>query len=244
MSDEVKTAAPGAREEGARQWPTADDLEQIGHIMHNSWQDTKRGRGFHGPLESCRACDARKHSIMGGFHCDKFHADLIPWEDLPEPQKDINRHAFDAVLPFVRESAAAHVTANLEQRVRELEAERDRVQDEAWTAEMNIDGYEQCAAELFGLCCLVLDGSPEAADARKRLQEHVEHVRSCRKGSCATELGDTQRARANAAEQRVKTLEGLLRRAQAQLISLNAFVPDLCTIQILDAIKDVLEKSK
>lgn len=78
------------------------DKEWVGRIMHESWSWTKRTHGFHGPNETCTGnvyypCDPPTH-------CTKFHADLIPWEELPEAQKDINRHAFDAVLAELGDS--------------------------------------------------------------------------------------------------------------------------------------------
>ena len=39
--------------------------------------------------------------------CEKCHRDLILWEDLPETQKDINRHAFDEVLAEIKRRADA-----------------------------------------------------------------------------------------------------------------------------------------
>jgi hypothetical protein len=83
------------------------DLDVIGRIMHESWAQTKRAQGFHGPSDMC---DATTYSnggsfklcnVLDNYRCAKYHADLIPWENLPEKQKDINRHAFDAVLPYV-----------------------------------------------------------------------------------------------------------------------------------------------
>ena len=67
------------------------DREFIGKIMHESWSKTKRAQGFYGPGELAQDDDAAK-----------YHPDLIPWELLPEPQKDINRHAFDAVIEAIR----------------------------------------------------------------------------------------------------------------------------------------------
>ena len=83
--------------------PGADVLnispDEVGRIMHESWSKTKREQGFHHP-------DEQGHNFKNGMgRCDKCHADLISWEDLPEKQKDINRHAFDAVLAELRRKA-------------------------------------------------------------------------------------------------------------------------------------------
>ncbi len=87
-----------------------DDRERIGKIMHESWSKTKRAQGFHGPNETCTHPDYLKNECRHHFRCNKFHADLIPWEELPEPQKDINRHAFDAVIGAAIRSIAAERT--------------------------------------------------------------------------------------------------------------------------------------
>ena len=65
-------------------------VEDVGRIMHASWSKTKRFQGFHHPGEA-------GHGVTD-HPCPKCHADLLPWEALPERQKDINRHAFDAVF--------------------------------------------------------------------------------------------------------------------------------------------------
>ena len=69
-----------------------EDVEGMGRIMHESWTRTKRAQGFHHQSE-CYAMD--RYESNGP--CPKCHSDLIPWEQLPEGQKDINRHAFDDV---------------------------------------------------------------------------------------------------------------------------------------------------
>lgn len=73
-------------------------LDSVGQIMHESWTNTKRSQGFHHP-------DEAGHGITN-FPCGKCHKDLVPWSELPEQQKDINRHAFDAVLAEIRRRAA------------------------------------------------------------------------------------------------------------------------------------------
>lgn len=82
----VPTPPPTAAPE-----PPQDIREQIGRIMHESWCKTKRAQHFHHPDEPCDICGDGKGLCM-------VHRDLVPWEQLPEKQKDINRHAFDAVL--------------------------------------------------------------------------------------------------------------------------------------------------
>jgi len=76
------------------------DREHVGRLMHESWSRTKRAQGFHGPDDYCPSCE-------GDLLCEVRHADLIRWDDLPEKQKDINRHAFDDVLPYFERLLAA-----------------------------------------------------------------------------------------------------------------------------------------
>jgi hypothetical protein len=82
------------------------DREHVGRLMHESWSRTKRAQGFHGPSDKCplnpsgRLQRHRTNATLNNCVCSKQHADLIPWDDLPEKQKDINRHAFDDVLPY------------------------------------------------------------------------------------------------------------------------------------------------
>jgi len=80
------------------------------------------------------------------------------------------------------------------------EEECERLRGERDVATINEETGEEISAELFDLCCAVVDGSPNAAAALGSLREHIEHVKSCRMGSCATELGETQKARADRVE--------------------------------------------
>lgn len=87
--------------------------DEVGRIMHESWSKTKRAQGFHGPDEPCDFkyppiyCFG-EHSLEYPFgagtrnRCTHFHPDLIPWEDLPQGQQDLNLHAFDDVLAEIR----------------------------------------------------------------------------------------------------------------------------------------------
>ena len=82
------------------------DKETQGRIMHETWTRTKREQGFHHPNEmpSEGWYDSTYHGTVPRPHrCGKCHDDLIPWEQLPEKQKDINRHAFDAIIKHLTE---------------------------------------------------------------------------------------------------------------------------------------------
>ena len=105
------------------------DREHVGRLMHESWCRTKRAQDFHGPNESCTHADndeACSETYGGGseldwFRCDRYHADLIPWDDLPKKQKDINRHAFDDVLPYFERLLAAERERFVFERVPTIE---------------------------------------------------------------------------------------------------------------------------
>ena len=97
--------------------------DECGRIMHESWMRTKRAQGFHGRYDICRGdgrifcpVNADVRASVGG--CRYFHADLIPWEQLPERQKDINRHAFDDVLAELRRRVDAALATSAPELLR------------------------------------------------------------------------------------------------------------------------------
>lgn len=77
--------------------PSEQELDEIGRVMHETWSASQRAQRFHGPDVRCTECDIFAQTALGG-KCSKFHTDLIPWEQLSEKQKDINRHAVDAFI--------------------------------------------------------------------------------------------------------------------------------------------------
>jgi hypothetical protein len=83
--------------------------EQAGCIMHNSWCETKRRQGFHHPNECPVRTEVEKVRNLKPLHelCKWCHFDLVAWEQLPEAQKEINRHAFDALNATLSTSASA-----------------------------------------------------------------------------------------------------------------------------------------
>ena len=84
--------------------PSQETPDEIGLVIHEMWSMRKRVQGHHGPHEPCTTgaladrCSYRGSGIRYWFRCHKFHSDLIPWNELGETQKDINRHAADALL--------------------------------------------------------------------------------------------------------------------------------------------------
>ena len=74
------------------------DRETVAKKMHESWSRTKRAQGFHYRGEPCAIANGSPHASALEVLCPYYHADLVPWGELPESQKDTNRHAFDDVL--------------------------------------------------------------------------------------------------------------------------------------------------
>ena len=95
--------------------------------MHESWTRTKRAQGFHGAHDNCLPpkyppvycygipSDEYPFGAGTSLRCPKFHPDLIPWEELPQNQKDINLHAFDDVLAEINQRAGHPDTLVAEQ---------------------------------------------------------------------------------------------------------------------------------
>src|SRR5271169_4398365 len=140
----------------------------------------------------------------------------------------------DGHVLALREPSCASCAA-LRALLAEREKEIERLKGEHWAAVMNEEAGEEIASELFALCCAVVDGKPDATDARNKLLEHIKHVQECRQGSCATELGGTQTVRADAAEARVAALE----RHLMHTIACNG-IDDECTgcTQAMAALRD------
>jgi len=116
--------------------------------------------------------------------------------------------------------------------------ECERLTHERNCATMDEEASEEISAELFTLCCAVLAGHPDAVAARDELRTHIEHVQSCRRGSCATELGETQKARADAATEGCERLKSELRLCDA-LIG-DAGTMRVALREIVDSCGDIL----
>jgi hypothetical protein len=111
-------------------------LDEVGKIMHESWTRTKRKQGFHHPKE-CFSDEAKKaieiedrsygHFQPVGPFCSKCHLDLVTWDELPEKQKDINRHAFDDVLAEIKKRTVRPEVAQFaEEMEKQLRANEDK----------------------------------------------------------------------------------------------------------------------
>ena len=71
------------------------DQEQHGRLMHESWSHTQREWGCHGPEGLDTPHPPQRIICSLRAPCDNFDPDLIPWDALPEKQKDIYRNACD-----------------------------------------------------------------------------------------------------------------------------------------------------
>jgi hypothetical protein len=89
-----------------------DYIEQIAEEVHNAWMQEKIEQGFHSPNE----CLSKSHErvlnneryLKGEYEgvgngkfcrwCDKCHADLYPYSELPENIKEYDRVTVRAVL--------------------------------------------------------------------------------------------------------------------------------------------------
>ena len=81
--------------------------------LHAEWCRQMRKKGFHGPAEACTESwlsgevstrSAREDCKSGFDRCRRFHADLIPWPDLPDSRRQEYLSTAKAVLPEIVEA--------------------------------------------------------------------------------------------------------------------------------------------
>lgn len=81
-------------------------LEEISEKVHNAWMQKKASQGFHSP-ENCPIIDGTDDSrtTYSKFtrRCGKCHADMYPYQELPENKKEYNRITVKAVLKAIEE---------------------------------------------------------------------------------------------------------------------------------------------
>lgn len=67
-------------------------IEYLSNKVHDGWWAEKRSQGFHAPLSHTGG--------SGKFEkrCDKCHADMYPYDELPENVKEYDRVTVRAVL--------------------------------------------------------------------------------------------------------------------------------------------------
>src|SRR5262245_8316673 len=121
--------------------------------------------------------------------------------DEPDSAK---REKMQAIVDKIAGKAAhSHLSelVSLRGQVASLAAERDGLVDETRALTINYEESQEVCAELFQMCCAVLDGDAKAQEYRRRLTDHIAHVKSCGKGSCEFDQGITAiRTRAEKAE--------------------------------------------
>jgi len=94
-----------------------EDLEFISEKVHDSWQEEKLKQGFHAPV-NCKSTNRKGYLSAHQNHkdrfdehfdhifykwCDKCHADLYPYQQLPENVKEYDRVTVRTVLNAIKE---------------------------------------------------------------------------------------------------------------------------------------------
>jgi hypothetical protein len=78
-----------------------ENLELLCDKVHQAWMREKTDQGFHAPDECpCYDPSDDKRTSSGKFerHCGKCHADLYPYQELPEHIKNYDRVTVKAVI--------------------------------------------------------------------------------------------------------------------------------------------------
>lgn len=167
------------------------DFDKVGLLMHESWCKTKREQGFHGPDEKCTSpfklfCEDSwviERVKSDKTRCNYFHPNLISWGDLPEKRKDINRHAFDAVLPYFQQHSTEQLALQQEANAELLGAVVMRCRGLA-TLDAALDGKDRLLSsrEMGELLTRIQDkirnSSPDLEAARRSIErEAIESVK-------------------------------------------------------------------
>lgn len=73
-------------------------LEPLSAKVHEAWWEEKKSQGFHPPTEHKE--NANFNHVRDKFTkiCDECHADMYPYDELPENIKDYDRVTVKAVL--------------------------------------------------------------------------------------------------------------------------------------------------
>jgi len=69
------------------------NLEFLSEQVHNAWWDEKKKQGFHAPLE---CINGRGEKFIK--HCNKYHTDMYPYDELSENIKEYDRVTVITVL--------------------------------------------------------------------------------------------------------------------------------------------------
>ena len=101
-------------------------LERLAELMHEEWLTLMAERGHH-LTESCP--HRPKTGKFAWSNCTNCHAGMVPWAELPEEVKEVNRRgvlAFFKALGVEREQAERMQPGSLGRAVQELQSECDR----------------------------------------------------------------------------------------------------------------------
>ena len=80
-------------------------IEKIAESVHTSWWNEKEEQGFHSPKNCPNAIDSYEQGSFDKFkkNCSKCHADMYPYNELPENVKQYDRVTVKAVLKSLEE---------------------------------------------------------------------------------------------------------------------------------------------
>ena len=77
------------------------ELEKYGEVIaesvHDAWWTEKIKQGFHAPLRCPTTCGKKFEK-----NCEKCHADMYPYLELPENVKEYDRATVRAVLNAIK----------------------------------------------------------------------------------------------------------------------------------------------
>lgn len=88
------------------------DIEAISARVHDSWIETKRAMGFHGPDEPCPLTNLL-HRDRFVPECKKQHDDMIPYEQLSEAKKELDRATVRTVLKAMSATTPSPVSTDV-----------------------------------------------------------------------------------------------------------------------------------
>lgn len=119
-----------------------DDLrEKAAEAVHDAWAKQKRAMGYHHPNEC--PCRMEVHDFpVPACSSDWHHRDLVPYADLPEATKDLDRATVAAIAP-IYEAEIARLRAQLEARARQDEINRADVDGTLAEVHRLLDAVEE-----------------------------------------------------------------------------------------------------
>ena len=95
-------------------------IERLAELMHETWLEVMAEQGYH-PRNTC--------GLYYTDTCDHCRDGLVPWVNVPEEVKEVNRRgvlAFFKALGVEREQAERMQPGSLRRAVQELQSECER----------------------------------------------------------------------------------------------------------------------